>query len=176
MNRELTDFNIKAMHEVFKVLKPDFVGIAEDMSYNHGPMLSYEMYMEFLAPYYKEQIDVIKGYGIKVLVDSDGDVMPLLPWLLESGVEGIYPLERQAGVDVAKIRELYPKLVMLGAYDKIIMANGEAAMRAEFERLLPVVRKGGFIPSVDHQTPPGVSLENYEIYVRLLGEYAGRMV
>jgi uroporphyrinogen-III decarboxylase len=52
------------------------------------------------------------------------------------------------------------------------MPLGEEAMRAEFERLLPVMRKGGYIPSCDHQTPPGVSFENYQIYVRLLKEYA----
>jgi hypothetical protein len=33
------------------------------------------------------------------------------------------------------------------------------------------MRTGGFIPSVDHQTPPGVSLEQYQLYVRLLKEY-----
>ena len=38
--------------------------------------------------------------------------------------------------------------------------------------LLPVMRQGGFAPSVDHQTPPGVSLENYRIYLRLFREYA----
>ncbi|MCY2924669.1 MAG: hypothetical protein NT031_04400 [Planctomycetota bacterium] len=51
------------------------------------------------------------------------------------------------------------------------MPKGEAAMRGEFERLLPVMRSGGFVPSVDHQTPPGVSLENYRIYIRLFQEY-----
>jgi len=50
-------------------------------------------------------------------------------------------------------------------------ARGEAAMRAEFERLAPLMRRGGFIPSVDHQTPPEVSLEQYRIYLRLLEEY-----
>ncbi|MCK4791957.1 MAG: hypothetical protein KAV87_49955 [Desulfobacteraceae bacterium] len=44
-------------------------------------------------------------------------------------------------------------------------------MRAEFERLVPLMNPGGFIPSVDHQTPPGVSLENYRIYRRLLDEF-----
>ena len=44
-------------------------------------------------------------------------------------------------------------------------------MRAEFERLVPLMKKGGFIPSVDHQTPPGVSLEEYRVYLRLLEEY-----
>jgi len=52
------------------------------------------------------------------------------------------------------------------------MNKGEAAMRAEFERLLPAMRSGGYIPSVDHQTPPGVSLEDYRVYVRLFREYA----
>ncbi len=52
------------------------------------------------------------------------------------------------------------------------MPHGEQAMRDEFERLLPVAAKGGFIISVDHQTPPGVSYENYRIYLRLFREYA----
>ncbi len=51
------------------------------------------------------------------------------------------------------------------------MNKGENEMRAEFERLLPVMKSGGFIPSVDHQTPPGVSLSNYRIYLKLLKEY-----
>jgi hypothetical protein len=33
------------------------------------------------------------------------------------------------------------------------------------------MKTGGFIPSVDHQTPPGVSLEQYRCYLRLLDEY-----
>jgi hypothetical protein len=35
---------------------------------------------------------------------------------------------------------------------------------------MPVMRSGGFIPSVDHQTPPGVSLENYRVYLKLFRE------
>ena len=172
MNRDLTDFNLRALDALFDVITPDMVGIAEDMSYNHGPMLSGDMFHEFVAPYYAKLIPAVKKHGIKVLVDSDGDVMPLLPWLTEVGVDGIYPLERQAGVDVAKIRKLYPHLIMLGAFDKMVMSRGEAAMRKEFERLLPVMQSGGFIASVDHQTPPGVSLENYRIYLQLFNEYA----
>jgi hypothetical protein len=42
------------------------------------------------------------------------------------------------------------------------------------EFLLPVMRTGRFIPSVDHQTPPAVSLEDYRLYVRLLREYCGK--
>ena len=33
------------------------------------------------------------------------------------------------------------------------------------------MKAGRFIPSVDHQTPPEVSLENYAVYLSLLDEY-----
>jgi len=36
------------------------------------------------------------------------------------------------------------------------------------------MRLGGFIPSVDHQTPPGVSLEQYRDYLALMWEYTER--
>jgi uroporphyrinogen-III decarboxylase len=72
---------------------------------------------------------------------------------------------------LCRLRERYPRLRMVGHFDKMTMNRGEAAMRGEFERLLPLMKKGGFIPSVDHQTPPGVSLEQYRVYLRLLEEY-----
>jgi len=172
INRELAEFNLRVMEAVFEVVTPDMVGIAEDMSYNHGPMLSVDMYDEFIAPYYAQIFPYIKQRGIKVLVDTDGDVTEMIPWLVKSGADGIYPLERQAGVDVAEIRKKYPSLILMGAYDKMAMSKGEAAIRAEFERLLPVMKTGGFLPSVDHQTPPEVSLENYHTYRRLYEEYA----
>ena len=61
---------------------------------------------------------------------------------------------------------------MIGAFDKTVMHLGEERMRQEFERLLPTMRSGGFIPSVDHQTPPGVSFDDYGLYLKLLDEYA----
>jgi hypothetical protein len=176
INEDLTHFNLRAVEALFPVLKPDMVGFAEDMSYNHGPMLSQRQFEAFLAPYYRRLNPAIAGYGVRVLVDSDGDITRMAPWLLDVGIEGVYPLERQAGVDVAALRRQFPSLLMMGGYDKMVMPLGEAAMRAEFERLLPVMRGGGFIPSVDHQTPPGVSLENYRIYISLFREYAERAV
>lgn len=176
INSDLADFDNKVVETVFAVLKPDFVGFAEDMSYNHGPMLSRGLFNEFLLPYYRRVIPNIKKFGVKVLIDSDGDVTSMVPWLLDAGIEGVYPLERQSGVDVVNIRKLYPKFIMMGGYDKMVMSKGEKEMRAEFERLLPVMRSGGFVPSVDHQTPPGVSFENYKMYIRLLREYCEKAV
>jgi hypothetical protein len=60
---------------------------------------------------------------------------------------------------------------MIGHFNKRAMDRGEAAMRAELERLAPWTRTGGFNPSVDRQTPPGVSLEQSRCYLGFLLEF-----
>lgn len=172
INQDQTDYVLMFLEEMYKVVTPDFMTFAEDMSYNHGSMLSKDCYDEFIKPYYQKIIPFIKSKGTKVFIDTDGDVEPLIPWFQEAGIEGVLPLERQAGVDVNRIRRNYPEWLMIGGYDKTIMHLGEESMRAEFERLLPAMKSGLYIPSVDHQTPPDVTLDNYKIYVSLLKEYA----
>ncbi len=171
INGDLLQFNLRLLDQMFEVCVPTFMTIAEDMSYNHGPMISKRTFDEFVAPYYRQLIPRLRERNIEPFVDTDGDVTLLVPWLEELHVRGVLPLERQAGVDGWELRRPFPDLLMVGHFDKMTMNRGDAAMRSEFERLGPLMRSGGFIPSVDHQTPPGVSLEQYRGYLRLLEEY-----
>lgn len=74
-------------------------------------------------------------------------------------------------MDVAAIRREYPDFLMIGGFDKMCMFEGPDAVRREFERLLPVIRSGRYLPAMDHQTPPGTTLETYRAYARMLREY-----
>lgn len=171
INRDLLEFNLGLLEKILRVCVPTFMTIAEDMSYNHGPMISKRTFDAFVAPWYRELLPRLQEHGIPLIMDTDGDVTLLVPWLEDLGIAGVLPLERQAGVDGMKLREQFPRLFMVGHFDKMTMPRGEAAMRAEFERIVPLMKSGGFIPSVDHQTPPGVSMEGYRSYLRLLEEY-----
>ena len=162
----------KVFEYVGNAFKFDFMTFGEDMSYNNGPMLSKELFDDFLAPFYKEVIPIIKKMDIPIFLDSDGDITLAVDWYSSVGVECMLPLERQAGVDVSEYIKKHPEMFFLGHFDKMCMKFGEDAMRKEFERLLPSCESGRFIPSVDHQTPPDVSLENCRTYVKLFKEYA----
>ena len=176
INEELVAYHKRVLAGLKEVIEPDFMTFGEDMSYNHGPMLSQAAFKEFMTPYYGEVIPLLKAVDVVPIVDSDGNIESCMPWFLECGVEGILPLERQSGVDVDRLRNRHPRLVMVGGFDKMTMTRGVAAMRAEWERLLPAMRRGGLIPSVDHQTPPGVSLAEYRDYLALMWEYTERGV
>ncbi|MFW5868602.1 MAG: hypothetical protein ACOCX2_12335, partial [Armatimonadota bacterium] len=128
MNADLADHSIDLLRRVGEITAPDFVTFAEDMSYNHGPMLSEALFDEFLAPHYHEVVPVIEEIGSVPICDSDGDVTEMIPWLKRVGLEGVLPLERQAGVDGMAIREAHPEFILIGHYDKMVMNRGEAAI------------------------------------------------
>lgn len=172
INDDLADFNIRVIEELCKYYVPDFMTFAEDMSYNHGPMISYDMMDEFMEPFYRKVVPELTGRGIITMIDSDGFIEPLIPWFNKVGVQGILPLERMAGVDVCRIRQNHPTWRMIGGFDKTVMHLGEEAIRNEIERIKPAVLGGYYIPSCDHQTPPAVSIDDYRTYVRLLREFS----
>lgn len=171
INKDLLEFNLSLLRQMKQKCIPTFMTIAEDMSYNLGPMISEQIFAEFIEPYYKILFAGLDELKIIRIIDTDGDVTLMVPWLRRAGAHGILPLERQAGVDGSKLRESFPDCCMIGHYNKMIMKDGVEAMRREFERLLPLMKTGGFIPSVDHQTPPDVPFHNYKEYIKLLYEY-----
>ncbi|MDR1190925.1 MAG: hypothetical protein LBK60_04565 [Verrucomicrobiales bacterium] len=149
-----------------------FMTFAEDLSYNNGPMISREIFAEFLAPYYREIVPLIRQTGTLTVVDSNGDIAQATGWFGACGLDGMLPLERQAGVEVSLYLDHQPGMFFLGHFDKMVMHQGRAALEREFARLLPSARRGRFIPSVDHQTPPAVSYDDYRLYVSLLKQFA----
>ena len=172
INADLLAYYQRVLPQLFDIVTPDILLIAEDLSYNHGPMLSKSSFDRVMAPYYKVLTKLLKSYGVHPMMDSDGDITQVIPWLYEVGAEGLGTLERMAEVDVVKISQQYPDILLLGGFDKTTMLSGEAGMRLEFERLLPVIKSGGYLLTVDHQTPQECSLSNYQLYRKLFLEYA----
>jgi hypothetical protein len=171
---DLLEWQFDAVEKLSRYIKADFMTFAEDMSYNNGPMISEETFETFIAPYYRQITPIIKGGGTRVIVDSDGDIARCVPWFIRCGAEGILPLEKQAGVDIANLQVQYPEFLFLGGFDKMCLLRGKDAIDAEFQRILPILRKGRYIPSVDHQTPPGVTMENYIYYVSQLRKFSAQ--
>lgn len=169
-----SDWLIELFRYVFSRFRFDFMSFAEDMSYNLGPMISKDCFDEFLAPFYKKVIPVIHEYGVPVFIDSDGDITKAVDWYADVGADGMFPLERQAGVDVSTYIDKQPAMSFIGHFDKMCMKHGKDAMRAEFERVLPSMKRGKLIISVDHQTPPDVPIDHYRDYVELLYEYCAK--
>jgi len=165
------DFCITLFSKVLSQIEVDFVHFWEDMAFKTGPLISPAVFREFMLPSYKMTISALKEFGIKMfLVDSDGNLWNTIPLLLEAGVTGIYPLEVAAGMDVVKLRKVFPKLQLIGGIDKRSIAKGKREIDKELGRVAAIIDKGGYIPCIDHSVPPDISWDNFCYYRRRLNE------
>ncbi|MBD3181776.1 hypothetical protein GF312_05755 [Candidatus Poribacteria bacterium] len=146
----------------------DFIFMWEDMSYKNGPLISPEYFRTFMLPYYKEMVDFYKQMGGKwVTVDSDGDISKLIPLFIEAGIDGLLPFEVAADMDIVKIRQEFPDLIIFGGIDKREIAKGPKAIDQELESKLNFMFDcGGYLPSMDHHIPPEVSYDNFKYYLK----------
>lgn len=157
--------------KVIRLIQPDVVYFMEDLSGKNGPMISPDCFEEFLGDYYRQIIPMMKEAGVgNVFVDTDGDFAQLIPNFMAAGVDGFLPMDVNAGMDIVKVREQFPTLKFIGSFNKLCIADGKEAIDKEFERLLPVIRQGGYIPGADHQVAPSASLEDYKYYISRLQE------
>ena len=166
MLNDRADFYIKVYEPILKEITPDFAFIWEDMCFKNGPLVSPAIFEEFMLPCYKKIISFLHDHGVKnIIVDSDGDVLKLVPLWIEAGVNGLLPFEVQSGMDVVKIGEMFPELVLIGGINKYELFKTKADIDAELNRVLPAMAKRGrYIPTLDHWVPPEISLENFEYY------------
>lgn len=175
MIQDITRFQLdiykKQMDKILKIIKPDILFFEEDLSGKNGPMLSPACFDEFVAPCYREIIPFLKERGVKnIFVDTDGDFTILIPNFTAAGVDGFLPVDVNAGVDIVEVRNRFPNVKFIGGYNKLELIEGPEAIDREFERILPVIKQGGYLPGIDHQVAPSTPYAHYLYYVKRLGE------
>lgn len=161
------DFTIEVCRPILEEIAPDYIFINEDMSMKNGPLLSPDLYKQYIFPHMKRLVEFVKGKGVPyVIVDTDGNCEALIPLLMDAGVDAIWPMERAADMDPLDIRKKFGKSLRLwGGIDKRELARGPKAIDEHLLSLAPLVEDGGFIPTVDHLVPPDVSLDNFRHYM-----------
>ncbi len=164
-NEFYLDFTMKYWSGILNKIDVDCVFIIEDIAYRSGSFISRDMFREFLIPYYVRFIDFLKQFKIKnIIVDCDGLIDELIPLWVKAGVTGIFPIE--AVNDIEKIRESYPRLALLGGFNKkaLFKDSGFKQIDIELEKTGRLLRKGGYIPHIDHAVSEDVTWEYFRYY------------
>ena len=173
----LVDFWIKVYYPLLSKIKPDCFLMWEDMCYKTGPLISPEIFKEFMLPAYKKFTSLLKGNGVDIIiVDTDGNCWELIPLFIKGGVTCIYPMEVAAEMDVVEVRKKFAKLQMTGGIDKRVLAKDKSSIDRELEGKIPyMIKQGGYIPHIDHNVPPDVPFGNFIYYRKRLEELIGKI-
>lgn len=173
MVQSLADLYVAVLAEALQIARragttPDYALMWEDMCYSSGPLISPAMVQRYMLPHYRRITSLLADYGVDVVVlDCDGRIDKLIPLWLDAGVNCMFPLEvgTWRADPLAYRRQFGPRLLMMGGFDKRILAASQGAIAAEVARLAPLVEQGGYIPFCDHRVPADVPLSNYLYYI-----------
>jgi len=149
----------------------DCVSWPDDMGYKGSQFFSVDMYRELLKPFHKRAIEWAHSKGAKTHLHSCGNVNPLVPELIEIGLDALNPLEVKAGMDPVYLKKTYgDDLVLHGGINAVLWDKPEE-IKEEMYRVVPVVKEsGGYIFSSDHSVPDSVSFQDFTQIVALAKE------
>jgi uroporphyrinogen-III decarboxylase len=172
----ITDTTLRVLEPISEKLTFDLLMVHEDFAGKSGPLIGPTHIREYFQPYYRRIWDLVSSRGTRVFEqDTDGNILPVIPALLECGLTSIYPMEPAAGMDIVQLRQTYGhQLAMRGGIDKHVLREDREAIRRELAyKLDPALRQGGCVFGLDHRIPNGTPIENYRYYVTLGREMLG---
>ncbi len=169
------DFVAAMLERIFDRVVPDHLLISEDMAYKEKAMISPEMTRRWCSPAWRRWTEMASQAGVGVVdLDSDGYVEQLVGLWIEAGIHCCDPVEVAAGNDLPAMSARFGRqMAWRGGVDKRAMAAGGQTLARELDRLAPVVRAGGYIPSCDHGVPANVSWPDFIDYSRRLARLTG---
>jgi uroporphyrinogen decarboxylase len=162
------------LDQVLPHFKFDYASSWEDICFKNGPIAPPRLFRDVITPRYRRIRDKLERYGIDLwYTDCDGDVRPILPYLMDGGINCLFPYEVNSCAHPGELLDQYSELRIMGGVDKLEMAKGPKAIDTYLESLIPYVKRGGYIPFCDHRCPPNVKEEYYLYYLDKKEEFFG---
>ena len=143
----------------------DGFALNTDYCDNRGPFLSPTQFSEFVAPYLARLTRAYRDLGFYVIKHTDGNIMPILDQLVQTGPHALHSIDPQAGVDIAEVKRRYgTHLCLVGNTNCSRLQCGtieelEASARYALQHGMP---GGGYIFSSSNCVYAGADLNRYE--------------
>jgi len=155
----------------------DVIVFGDDYADKNATLMSPKHFREFVLPGLQRCVDAAHEAGAYVVKHTDGNIMGVIDMIVETGIDALNPLEPQAGMDIALIKERYGgRIALIGNID-----CGYLLSQAPVEEVRRVTRRtietakpgGGYCLSSSNSIHSSVRPENFLAMVETLREFGG---
>ena len=166
------EFSAGLTRRVLSEVEIDAAIFSEPIGGNDRPLLSPQMYAEFVLASYRPVLDVLARFGVETIIfRTFANARPLIPEILEQGFNCLWACE--VNIDAMDYRDLRREfgrdLRLIGGVDLDALRRGKEAIRLEIEKKVPpLLAGGGYVPLADGRVRADVPFENYIYYRQLL--------
>lgn len=145
--------------------KLDMVYTYDDVATQNSLMISPDSWRTSIKPRHQKILDLVHRYGKAAMYHCDGAVAPLIPELIDIGVDVLNPIQPDSkGMEPAGLKEKYgAKMTFHGGVDIIkTLPRGtvEQVQKEVRARVQVLGAGGGYIMCSSHHIQPDTPLEN----------------
>ena len=148
----------------------DVLFLGDDIGMQHTIMMSEELYCEWLRPRLKKVIDAARAINpdIAVFYHSCGFVTPMIPHLIDAGIDVLDPVQPEC-MDFAEIHRKFGDRLSfhgtIGTQTTMPFGSPDDVRREVFKNLEIAGDKGGLLVAPTHLLEPEVPVENLVAYI-----------
>jgi uroporphyrinogen decarboxylase len=155
-----------ASHRDKNGLGLDGFALCSDYCFNTGPFLSPRLFGELITPYLARLTRAYRDLGFYVIKHTDGNIMPILDQLVQTGPHALHSIDPQGGVDIAEVKRLVgDQVCLIGNVNCSMLDTGTEAQVIESSRY--ALKHGmpgyGYIFSTSNCIYTGMPLASYEV-------------
>ena len=171
---KVLEVNIKIARNAIRA-GADIIVLGDDYAGNDALLFSPAIFEEFILPRFQRIVDAIHNEGGKVIKHSDGNLLEILDDIVNTGVDGLNPIEPVAGMDIGEVKKRCGRRIcLLGNIDcGELLPHGseESVRRAVKECISKAAPNGGFILTSSNSIHSSVKPENYLSMIKAARDY-----
>jgi len=147
----------------------------DDYGSTDGPLMSPNHFKEFFLPGLTEVVQLAKNLGAYAIKHTDGNINKIIEMIVGSGIDGIHPLDPEAGMDITEIKQKFKgRVCLLGNIDTgKILSNSSPEVVEETVKntILDVAPGGGYIIASANSIHSHVKPQNYMSMLKAARKY-----
>jgi uroporphyrinogen decarboxylase len=159
------DFHTGFMEAVGDIV--DVVMIGDDLAGQNGPLFQTDFYRSIVKPRQKKLVQHIKSKtDAKIWYHTCGNCIPLIPELIDNGVDILNPVQISAGcMDAKELKEKYGNEIVFwgGGCDSqhVLPFKSADEVKADVKKNVEIFKPGGgYVFNNVHNIQTGVPVEN----------------
>lgn len=164
------------MAEKFAKIGVDMILLGDDVGTQRGMLMHPDMWREWLKPRLKKIVDAGREINKDIFVyyHTDGNVEPIIPELIEVGVDVLNPVQPEC-MDPIKLKNLYGNKLSfwgtIGTQTTMPFGSTQEVMNEVKIRIETVGKNGGLVISPTHVIEPDVPPENILAFFEAIEKY-----
>lgn len=153
----------------------DVVFETADWAITQGPMVSPEFTGRFIIPSLAKIVDQCHSRGIPCLKHTDGNLWPIMDQIVDTGINGLHPIDPLAGMDIGEVKQKYGhRICIMGGVDcgdLLTFRTPDEVRQGVKEAIAKAGTGGGYICMSSNSIHGAVKPENYVAMLEAIREY-----